>query len=30
MTLDGLVERAEDGGWLVAFDRPLDKLPEKV
>jgi uncharacterized protein YndB with AHSA1/START domain len=30
MTLDGSVERAEDGGWVVAFDRPLDKPPEKV
>ena len=30
MTLDGSVERAEDGGWVVAFDRPMDKPPEKV
>lgn len=30
MRLDGSVERAEDGGWVVAFDRLLDKPPEKV
>ena len=30
MTLDGSVERADDGGWIVAFDRLLDKPPEKV
>jgi uncharacterized protein YndB with AHSA1/START domain len=28
--LDGSVERAQDGGWVVAFDRVLDKPPEKV
>jgi uncharacterized protein YndB with AHSA1/START domain len=30
MTLDGSLERAEDGGWIVAFDRLLDKPPEEV
>ena len=30
MTLDGSVERAEDGGWIVVFDRLMDKPPEKV
>jgi uncharacterized protein YndB with AHSA1/START domain len=30
MTLDGSLERAEDGGWIVAFDRLLDRPPEKV
>jgi uncharacterized protein YndB with AHSA1/START domain len=30
MTLDGSVERTEDGGWVVTFDRPLDKPPDKV
>lgn len=30
MTLDGSVERAEDGGWVVEFDRLTDKSPEKV
>jgi uncharacterized protein YndB with AHSA1/START domain len=30
MTLDGSVARADDGGWVVAFERFLDKPPEKV
>ena len=30
MTLDGSVERGEDGGWVVAFDRSMGEPPEKV
>lgn len=30
MNLDGSIERADDGGWIVAFERRLDKPPDKV
>jgi uncharacterized protein YndB with AHSA1/START domain len=29
-TLDGAVSQTEDGGFIVAFDRPMDCPPEKV
>jgi uncharacterized protein YndB with AHSA1/START domain len=30
MTLDGTVEQAADGDWIVAFDRVIDRPPEKI
>lgn len=30
MKLDGSVERAENGDWVVAFDRWIDRPPEKI
>jgi uncharacterized protein YndB with AHSA1/START domain len=30
MTLDGTVEHAADGDWIVAFDRAIGRPPEKI